>query len=57
MCSVNVPEVVAKRMFGNAMSIPVIGSVLARELTALLRTHGALGVAALLRDLRGEVFC
>ena len=57
VCSVSVPEVVAKRMFGNAMSIPVIGSVLARELAALLRTHGALGVAALLRDSRGEVFC
>ena len=30
-------EIVCKRIFGNAMSVPVIGSLIARELTAMLR--------------------
>lgn len=38
VCRASVSEAVAKRMFGNAMSVPVLGAVLGRELRALIRT-------------------
>ena len=36
--SARVSERIAKRMFGNAMSVPVVGSIIARELCALQRS-------------------
>ena len=39
LCKAAVSDSVAKRMFGNAMSVPVLGSVLAREIKALVRSR------------------
>ena len=39
VCRAAVSDCVAKRMFGNAMSVPVLGSVLAREIKALVRSR------------------
>lgn len=39
-------EAAARRVFGNAMAVPVIGSLLAQELRALLRQLGETGVRA-----------
>ena len=35
------PHLIGKRAFGNAMSVPVVGMVIARELSALLEQHGS----------------
>ena len=39
ICSLPMPDNVAKRIFGNAMSLPVVGSVLANELCCLMRAR------------------
>ena len=44
-----VPDIHQKRMFGNAMSVPVVGSVGGRMLQALLRSHDPATLAALLQ--------
>ena len=41
VCRALVSDLVARRMFGNAMSVPVVGSVLAREIKALNRSKQA----------------
>ena len=55
---VELSEVAGKRVWGNAMSVPVVGSVLARELVRLLRSaptqlHAALGCLAALQEWPG----
>ena len=39
---------IAKRAYGNAMSVPVIGAILARELRSLLRTYADKGLQRIL---------
>ena len=41
----------AKRMFGNAMSVPVVGTVVGRELLGLVRALGIETLAALFSSL------
>lgn len=47
--SLPLTETVARRVFGNAMAVPVVGSLLAQEMRCLMRQLGIARVAELLR--------
>ena len=49
VCAASVSDAVAKRMFGNAMTISVLGSVLGRELQGLLRSLDGPSLGSVLR--------
>lgn len=44
LCQLGISDILARRIFGNAMSLPVVGTVIANELCSLERA-GALGRA------------